>query len=171
MNRLAEKICSDLKVKDVMEFYGIQFNSKGYAVCPFHNEKTPSLKTHDNRYKCFGCGASGGVIDFVMAYHNISFKQAIIRLDCDFHLGLTQKKPTYRERMQEAENRRFEAAIQRWQGNLQEDYKTLCLVHSILYRRMLKGEVWLTKYLERLSELLDTFDIEEVRNWRTIFQR
>lgn len=170
MNRPADVICSELKIQDVMQFYGIQFNSRGFANCPFHNEKTPSLKTHDNHYKCFGCGASGGVIDFVMWKFGITFHQAIIRLDSDFNLGLTYKKPTLRERIEERENRRIETALRNWQGNLQEDYKTLCTVHSILYKRMLKGEQWLNKYLERLSELLDTFDVEEVRKWRTIWK-
>jgi DNA primase len=166
----AEQICSELKIQEVMTFYGIQFNNRGFANCPFHNEKTASLKTHDNHYKCFGCGASGGVIDFVMETFGITFQQAIIRLDNDFHLGLTSKRPTLRERAQEAENRRIEAVYQKWQGNLQEDYKTLCAVHLILFRRSLKGEEWLNKYLEKLSELLDTFDIEEVRKWQTIWQ-
>lgn len=170
MNKVAAEICFELKIRDVMEFYGIRFNKKGFASCPFHNEKTPSLSIYKNRYKCFGCGASGSVIDFVMEYHHLSFRQAVIRLDCDFHLGLTAKKPTYRERQREAENRRIDAAFKSWQGNLREDYKTLCMVHEILFRRMLKGEKWLEKYLEKLSELLDTFDIEEARNWRTIWK-
>lgn len=166
----AEQICSELKIIDVMQFYGVQFNNRGFANCPFHKEKTASLKTHDNHYKCFGCGASGGVIDFVMETFGITFQQAIIRLDNDFQLGLTSKRPTLRERAQKAENRRIEAVYQRLRANLQEDYKTLCLVHCILYKRMLDGEEWLNKYLEKLSELLDTFDIEEVRNWQTIWR-
>lgn len=166
----ADKICSELKIIDVMQFYGIQFNSRGFANCPFHNEKTPSLKTHDNHYKCFGCGASGGVIDFVMEMYGINFHQAIMRLSIDFNLGLTSKRPTRQERIEESENRRIETALQTWRGNLQEDYKTLCMVHSILYKRMLKGEQWLSKYLERLSDLLDTFDPEEVRAWPMIFK-
>jgi DNA primase len=170
MNRLANIVCSELKIQDVMQFYEIQFNQRGYANCPFHNDKTPSLKTHGNRYKCFGCGASGGVIDFVMEKFGINFQQAMIRLDCDFNLGLSWKKPTRRERMQKAENRRIEAAHHAWQASMQEDYKTLCTVHSILYRRSLNGEDWLNMYIKMLSELLDTFNVEEARKWRTIWK-
>jgi len=169
MNKIAADICSELKIRDVMEFYGIRFNKKGFASCPFHTEKTPSLSIYKNRYKCFGCGASGSVIDFAMAYHGLTFKQAVVRLDADFNLGLTGHKPTYRERVAQAENRRIERAFMDWQGNLQEDYKTLCMVHEILFRRAINGESWLNQYLERLSDLLDTFNIEEARNWRTIF--
>jgi hypothetical protein len=105
-----------------------------------------------------------------MEMNNINFHQAIMRLNMDFNLGLTSKRPTRQERIEEAENRRIETALQTWRWNLQEDYKTLCLVHSILYKRMLKGEQWLNKYLERLSDLLDTFDPEEVRAWPMIFK-
>jgi len=170
MNKPADVICDTLKIQEVMQFYGIQFNSRGFANCPFHNEKTASLKTHDNHYKCFGCGASGGVIDFVMEMFGINFHQAIIKLDCDFNLGIANKKPTMRERAEMAENSAIERGLQTWRGNLQEDYKTLCLVHEILFKRMLKGEQWLNKYLERLSDLLDTFDPEEVRAWPMIFK-
>lgn len=170
MNRPADKICSELKIIDVMQFYGIQFNNRGFANCPFHNDKTPSLKTHDNHYKCFGCGASGGVIDFVMEMFDINFHQAIIKLDCDFNLGLTTKRPTMRERAEQAENVAIERGIKEWRGHLQSDYKTLCLVHQILFKRALKGESWLIKYTDKLSDLLDTFDPEEVRAWPMIFK-
>ena len=38
------------------------------ACCPFHNDKTPSMKL-DQRYHCFGCGADGDVIDFAAALY------------------------------------------------------------------------------------------------------
>ena len=49
------------------------------ALCPFHNDKHPSLHfdLKKNRYKCFACGASGNVIDLVMRYNNMEFKEAI----------------------------------------------------------------------------------------------
>jgi hypothetical protein len=53
----------------------------GKACCPFHKEKTPSFKVFkDNHYHCFGCGAHGGPIDFVMQYYNLPFKQAVQKL-------------------------------------------------------------------------------------------
>ncbi len=50
---------------------------RGMAKCPFHNEKTPSLDVRKNFYYCYGCGATGDVIDFVMQTRNISFKEAV----------------------------------------------------------------------------------------------
>ena len=50
--------------------------------CPFHNEKTPSFHVNPARqsYHCFGCGAGGSAIGFVMAYENLPFVEATQRL-------------------------------------------------------------------------------------------
>lgn len=49
------------------------------ACCPFHNEKTPSFFVNEQmqRYRCFGCGASGDVLDFVQNFEGISFYEAL----------------------------------------------------------------------------------------------
>lgn len=47
----------------------VQLKKKGanhVGLCPFHTEKTPSFTVSKERYKCFGCGKSGDVIDFIM---------------------------------------------------------------------------------------------------------
>jgi DNA primase len=52
------------------------------AVCPFHNEKTPSFNVNPTRqiFHCFGCGAGGDAIKFIMMYENLSFPEAAKRL-------------------------------------------------------------------------------------------
>ena len=47
------------------------------ALCPFHNDRHPSLRFKGNRFKCFACGESGDVIDLVMRYLNIGFREAV----------------------------------------------------------------------------------------------
>ncbi|MCG3184720.1 MAG: DNA primase [Planctomycetes bacterium] len=56
--------------------------SQFWANCPFHDEKTPSFSVSPQRqfYKCFGCGAFGNVIDFVMAQERLDFREAIEKL-------------------------------------------------------------------------------------------
>ena len=72
------------------------------ALCPFHNDKNPSLHFHrgKNRYKCFACGASGDVVDLVMRYNNVGFKEAVekilekrgeVSVVEDYHDDLPQK--------------------------------------------------------------------------------
>ena len=51
------------------------------ALYPFHEDRHPSLHFKNNRFKCFACGASGDVIDLVMRYLNIGFKEAVGWID------------------------------------------------------------------------------------------
>ena len=52
------------------------------ACCPFHNEKTPSFTVSPNKqfYHCFGCGAHGSAVGFLMEYENLEFPEAIEEL-------------------------------------------------------------------------------------------
>lgn len=70
-NNIVEVINERLK----LERSGVNFK----ACCPFHSEKTPSFFVQEQiqRYRCFGCGVSGDVIDFVQNYESISFYEAL----------------------------------------------------------------------------------------------
>jgi len=82
-----------LDIKYVLEFYGVQFDSKGAALCPLHHEQTPSLKVYADTqsFHCFGCGMGGTVIDFAMKYFRLSSIEAARQLDADFSLNLSSK--------------------------------------------------------------------------------
>ncbi|CAI8943657.1 DNA primase [Methylocaldum szegediense] len=56
-----------------------QVGSNFTARCPFHNEKTPSFTVSRDKqfYHCFGCGAHGNVIDFLMGYDHLTFVEAV----------------------------------------------------------------------------------------------
>ena len=58
-----EAVKQSVTTRQAAEHYGIRVGRNGMACCPFHNDKTPSMKL-DRRYHCFGCGADGDVIDF-----------------------------------------------------------------------------------------------------------
>lgn len=60
--------------------------------CPFHNEKTPSFYVYDDHYHCFGCGAHGDAISFVMQSEGASFVEAVERLAAE--AGLEVPKPS-----------------------------------------------------------------------------
>lgn len=64
-------------MRDVIERYGIQIDRAGFCVCPFHNEKTASLKVYRNSFYCFGCGSGGDIFKFVMLMDNCDFKTAV----------------------------------------------------------------------------------------------
>jgi hypothetical protein len=67
---------------DIVEVIGdyveLKKVGKGYmGRCPFHEDKNPSFAVYHDGYKCFGCGASGDVIDFIMQIRNCDFKEAL----------------------------------------------------------------------------------------------
>src|ERR1700750_2116568 len=49
--------------------------------CPFHQEKTPSFYVYEDGYHCFGCGAHGDAISFVMQIQGVPFREAVARLN------------------------------------------------------------------------------------------
>lgn len=59
-----------------------KMNAAGFICCPFHKEKTPSMKIYEGkRYFCFGgCGTGGDTIDFVMKLFNIDFIKAVKKI-------------------------------------------------------------------------------------------
>ena len=63
------------------------------ALCPFHNDTHPSLHFNrgKNRYKCFACGASGDVVDLVMKYNNVGFREAVEWLSEEKILGSEER--------------------------------------------------------------------------------
>ena len=58
-----EAVKQFVTTREVAEFYGFSVNRAGMIACPFHNDRTPSMKV-DKRFHCFGCGADGDAVDF-----------------------------------------------------------------------------------------------------------
>ena len=89
----------------VVESAGVELKKQGIphvGLCPFHAEKTPSFFVFpDNRFKCFGCGISGDVIDFVQKLYGLSFPDALK------HLGIEQGSitPEVKEEIQRRKRR------------------------------------------------------------------
>lgn len=77
-----------LTMLEVLEHYGYEPNKKGFVCCPFHLEKTPSMKIFKKDYHCFGCGEHGDAITFVQKMFNLSFQDALKKIDVDFALNL-----------------------------------------------------------------------------------
>ena len=82
-------------VKEVVSLRGRDPNFVG--LCPFHEEKTPSfhVRNQAGRFKCFGCGASGDVFEFLMRLRGITFKEAMLQLAerASISLGPKVSKP------------------------------------------------------------------------------
>ena len=84
---LFEIVKYGVSCREAAERYGIEVNHYGMALCPFHNDRHPSLYVADNQYYCFTCGEHGDVIDFVGRLFQLSPYDAARKLAADFHLS------------------------------------------------------------------------------------
>lgn len=75
-----DEVKNEYTMRDILRRYGLEPNRAGFIRCPFHNEKTASMKIYPKKFKCFGCGAGGDVIDFVSMMENCDFKTAFKEL-------------------------------------------------------------------------------------------
>lgn len=108
---MAEEIKARLTMQEVAEHYGFQVGRSGFIKCPLHQgDHTASLKIYPGSggWHCFGCNSGGTVIDFVMKLFDLNFRQAVLRINADFHLGLTTSKPDRAARSAALEARREE---------------------------------------------------------------
>ena len=76
------------------------------GLCPFHNEKTPSFTVSDDKgfFHCFGCGAHGDVIGFVMKSEGLAFREAVERLSTEAGIAMPVERPEEREREQRSQS-------------------------------------------------------------------
>ena len=74
-------------VKQAAALYNLPITTTGMTCCPFHEDHTPSMKLNDTYYYCFGCGATGDVIDLTARLFDLSSLQAARKLAQDFGLG------------------------------------------------------------------------------------
>lgn len=164
---VAQEIKSRVTMRDICERYGIPVDRTGKVVCVFHADKTPSMKIYpgDRGFHCFGCGASGTSIDFVMMYFSLSYKEAIRKINDDFNLGLELDKKlseTERERLSQnalIRNKVRKMAEERLKGletAYNEAEKKVAQLHSIINKndpRRIRGGLISDEYAETVKML------------------
>ena len=85
---LFELVKQNICVPDAAEHYGLQVNRNGMCSCPFHEDRHPSMKLNERYFYCFGCGATGDVIDLVARLFGLSSYEAAQKLAQDFGIEL-----------------------------------------------------------------------------------
>ena len=91
-----EAVKQSVTVREAAQMYGIEVNRSDMACCPFHDDKNPSMKLNEEYFYCFGCGATGDVIDFTARLYNLSPKEAAEKLAQDFGLAYDSQAPPRR---------------------------------------------------------------------------
>ncbi len=103
---LFHKVKEFVSMQAVAEYYGLQVNQKGLCLCPFHQDKDPSMKIYPNGkgFYCFSCGTGGDQIKFAALYQEVRNEEAAKELAIAFQIPLSEPV-TYREK-REAERKR-----------------------------------------------------------------
>ena len=121
-----EAVKQSVSTRDAAAFYGIEVKRNGMACCPFHDDKNPSMKLNEEYFYCFGCGATGDVIDLTARLYNLSPKEAAEKLAQDFGLIYDSQAPPRRNYVhQKTEARKFREDRQRCYRVLSDYYYLL----------------------------------------------
>lgn len=129
---LFESVKAAATVRQAAEHYGLKIGQGNMVCCPFHADRTPSMKLNEEYFYCFGCGASGDVIDLAARLFGLSGYDAAKKLAADF--GIVEQKPSVLRKLKrsksqaELESRSFRVLGDYLQ--ILQDWKTHCAPQS-----------------------------------------
>lgn len=137
---LFEVVKSGINTREAAQAYGIEVNHYGMALCPFHNDRHPSLYVSDEHYHCFACGEHGDVIDLTAKLFDLWLYDAARKLASDFHLAPDKPLP--------------ESIRQKWKQKTKaqqlRENEQLCFSVLNEYRRLLLD--WKKRYAPQAPE-------------------
>ena len=155
-----ESVRKGVTAREAAERYGVKVRRNGMARCPFHNDRTPSMKL-DKRFHCFGCGADGDAISFAERMFGLKPLDAARKLAEDFGIpyeddGRKKKKVPARRRALTREERvmRARKELEKWSRHAQKvllHYRDLLTAFEIVCRPENPGEAWDPVFCEALS--------------------
>ena len=123
-----EAVKQNVTTRQAAELYGIPVSRNGMAVCPFHNDKNPSMKL-DRRFHCFGCQADGDAVDFVSRLFELPSKDAAMKLADDLGIAYdNRQKPTVKPHIREP------TPEQKYRQEEMHCYKVLCEYFHLLQK-------------------------------------
>lgn len=144
-----DKIHAAAKIEEVVSDY-VTLRKRGanlIGLCPFHNEKTGSFTVSPSKgiYKCFGCGASGHALKFIMEIEQCSFVEAVKQLGKKYHIEVEDRELTAEEQ-QRQDNRESmfvvnEFANKWFQSQLWETPEGQAIGMSYFHERGLRDDI------------------------------
>lgn len=109
MTDVFRKVRERVTAEDAGRHYGLQFDRRGWALCPFHHDRHPSMSFKNGRFRCWVCNVGGDSIDLTSRLLSLDAIGAVRRLNEDFRLALPlDHQPTQTE--VNAARRRLEVA-------------------------------------------------------------
>lgn len=164
MKDIKDEIKSIVTMQDIINKYGIKHKGAIFN-CPFHKDQHASAKFYKNSFYCFSCNKTGDLIQFVQLLYNLTFQEAMQKINMDFGLGLDNKTKIDKNKILEIERRRKEEELAKKRKN--ENYIRLAnqyreLRYEIDRQLKLVNIVnWENKVFE-ISKLQDKLELLEV---------
>lgn len=147
-----ETVKQSVTTRQAAERYGIRVERNGMCRCPFHDDSTPSMKL-DRRYYCFGCRATGDVIDFVSQLRGIGSKEAAILLAQDFAIPYEDSAgKTNRPRQQNTDEQNYQH-MERYCSRVLLDYDQLLCRWKEDYAPQTPENGYHPRFVEALQKL------------------
>ena len=129
---LFESVKAAATVRQAAEHYGLKIGQGNMVCCPFHADRTPSMKLNEDYFYCFGCGATGDVIDLAARLFDLSKYEAVQKLAADF--GISGEKPSVLAKLKrgktQAEAERHCFRVLRDYFGILQDWKEHCAPQS-----------------------------------------
>ena len=169
-----EVVKQSVTVREAAEMYGIAVGRSGMACCPFHDDRHPSMKLNEDYFYCFGCGATGDVIDFTARLYDLAPKEAAEKLAQDFGLSYDSKAPPRRSHVRQKSEAQARKEKREHAWRVLTDYYHLLRKWEADYSPKTPDEDPHPRFLEAIQKkdymayLLDTFldsSTEEQDQW------
>ena len=118
-----DEIKKSVSMREVVEQYGYHPNRAGFISCPFHKEKTASMKVYKDSVYCFGCGRSGDIFTFVQQMDGCSFKEAYLKLGGEYEKksDWQRKKFEYQLQQKKEKERKELERKRQWKREILQD--------------------------------------------------
>lgn len=107
---IKDEIKNLITMQDIINKYGIKHKGNMYN-CPFHKDQNASAKFYRNSFYCFSCNRTGDLIQFVQLLYNLTFQEAMQKINVDFGLGLDNNTKIDKNKILEIERRRKEEEL------------------------------------------------------------
>lgn len=101
-------------MRQLLEHYGYTVNSRGWAICPLHKDRKPSMRVYPDGFYCFACGAGGDVITFVARTEGLSNEAAAKQIIRDFGIPINLEQASYREQRERQLRYRQQQELRAW---------------------------------------------------------
>ena len=113
------------------------------ACCPFHNEKTPSFTVSETKqfYHCFGCGAHGTALGFLMEFEHLDFVDAIEALAAEYHIDVPRETDSGTTTIKHDDKQQYYEILKTASELFQQQLKTSDKAINYLKNRGLTGDV------------------------------